>query len=165
MQKPPSRPLRLDRDGRAARAQVAAGSDTQVAEGREQVGDRPLAHPRRPIELVGSHPRGQHRGEEPQAGSRIGDVQAGLADRDAAAAALNPDLGGLGVVDDRNAERLRASTMTRVSSLSRAPVSVLGPSAIAAMARARLVRLLEPGTRTDAPGGGPLQGSIVISAG
>ena len=44
-------------------------------------------------------------------------------------------------------------------------MSVLGPSAIAAMIKARLVRLLEPGTRTTACGGGPVQGSIVISVG
>ena len=36
----PVQAARLDRDGRAARSQVAAGSDTQVAEGRKQVGDR-----------------------------------------------------------------------------------------------------------------------------
>ena len=55
--------------------------------------------------------------------------------------------------------------MTRVSSLSRAPVSVLGPSASAAMARARLVKLFDPGTRTEAAGGGPVQGAIRISVG
>ena len=37
--------------------------------------------------------------------------------------------------------------MTRVSSLSSAPVSVLVPSANAAQTRARLVTLLEPGGR------------------
>ena len=55
--------------------------------------------------------------------------------------------------------------MTRVSSLSSTPVSVLEPPAIAAMIRARLVRLLEPGTCTTPWGGGPIQGSIVISVG
>ncbi len=48
--------------------------------------------------------------------------------------------------------------MTRVSSLSRAPVRVLAPSARAATIRARLVRLFEPGTRTRAGAVGPGQG-------
>src|SRR5437764_168188 len=55
--------------------------------------------------------------------------------------------------------------MTRVSSLSSAPVSVLGPSASPATIKARLVRLFDPGTFTRARGGGPVQGVIVISAG
>ena len=54
--------------------------------------------------------------------------------------------------------------MTRVSSESSAPVSVLGPSAIAATIRARLVRLFEPGTRTRLGFVGPGQGVTVIAA-
>src|SRR4051812_8658708 len=55
--------------------------------------------------------------------------------------------------------------MTRVSSLSSVPVSVLGPSASAATIRARLVRLFDPGTRTRPWRGGPVQGVIDISSG
>ena len=43
--------------------------------------------------------------------------------------------------------------MTRVSSLSSAPVKVLDPSASAATISARLVTLFDPGTRTRARGG------------
>ena len=60
---------------------------------------------------------------------------------------------------------LIAAIMTRVSSQSSAPVKTLGPSARAAIGRARFVRLFEPGTRTTRDGGGPRHGSINICAG
>jgi hypothetical protein len=46
-----------------------------------------------------------------------------------------------------------AARMWRVSSLSSTPVSVLAPSASAASASARLVMLLDPGTRHVSVGG------------
>ena len=49
-------------------------------EGVEQVGDRPLAHPRRAVEVVGSVCRGQQGRQESQARSRIRDIQARLAE-------------------------------------------------------------------------------------
>ena len=52
----------------------------------------------------------------------------------------------------------------RILAVERA-VRTLGPSAIAAMISARLVRLFEPGTRTTARGDGPVQGCIGICSG
>ena len=50
------------------------------------------------------------------------------------------------------------STITWVSSLSRAPVSVLGPSASAATIKARFVRLFEPGDPDPSGRGGARPG-------
>ena len=57
-----------------------------------------------------------------------------------------------------------ASAMRRVSSLNSAPVSVTGVAPRAASKRARLVRLLEPGTMTS-PRTGRVNGVIGNSSG
>ncbi len=56
----------------------------------------------------------------------------------------------------------KASAMTRVSSLSRAPVNRDSPSASAAQTIARLVRLFDPGGRID-PWIGPLGRISIVS--
>ncbi len=65
----------LDRHRRAARAQVGTCVGAQAVERIEQVGDRPLPHPRAAVEVESSRCRGQHGGQKPQAGPRIRQVQ------------------------------------------------------------------------------------------
>ena len=66
-------PVGLDRDGRAAGAEVAPGVGPQAVEGHQQVGHGPLPHPGRAVEPVRSRAGRDQRGQEPQARPRVGD--------------------------------------------------------------------------------------------
>ena len=149
---PPGRPLAWIDNRRAAVVVLAPGIGAELVEGVEQIADRPLAHAGDAVEAERAVAERRQRGEEADRRAAVGDRTGRLRARES----------GRRAVDDERAcpssRRLRLaipsgarlSIITRVSSLSSAPVSVETPSASAAQTRARLVMLFDPGGRTRA---------------
>ncbi len=140
--------------------------DAEAVEGLEQVGHRPLAHPR------ACRRAGRSRAAVASMAVRNRRLVPELAtyrlawrDRDAAAAALNANLGSGGVVDDGDAERFeRLNHDPRVLAVER-PGQRARPIGQRGDDQRAIGQALRAGHANRGRRRRPLQGSIVISAG
>ncbi len=152
--------VRMHDHRRAAVAVLAGGMRAQLIERLEQIADRPLAHPLDAVEPKRAVAECRERGQKPDRRAAVGTEQLGFQRGNLAARPVDDQRACRTSCDSTSMpSRPSPSIITRVSSLSSAPVSVETPSANAAQTRARFVMLFDPGGRTR-PRIGPATGLI-----
>ena len=104
----PVETVRLNGDWRTAVAEIRADR-TEPVKSIEEVGDRPLPHSHAAIERVCSPRRRQHGRQEPEARARIGQFERCRSRRQLAAAALNPDRGGVSIMINLDSQGLQCT--------------------------------------------------------
>ena len=145
----PARPLACTTTGGQPLPVSLTACAPKLIERVEQIADRPLAHPRDAIEPKRAMPERDERREKADRRAAVGAEQLGFQRGNPAARALRrPASARRRATRRRCPARPRPSIITRVSSLSSAPVSVEVPSASAAQTSARFVMLFDPGGRT-----------------